>query len=63
MIPSWSMCSNSCLAARSWSGARCLGWAETGGTVVSMWWLTLCLTGASSEQTRVSAGNSDIRVR
>ena len=36
MIPSWSMCSNSCLAARSWSGARRLERAETGAPAVSI---------------------------
>ena len=63
MIPSWSMCSNSCLAARRWSGARRLGRAETGGPVVLMWWVTSCLIGVSGEQTCVRAGNSDSRVR
>ena len=63
MIPSWSICSNSCLAARRRSGARRLGRAEAGGPVVSIWWVTSCLTGVSGEQTRVRAGNSDSRVR
>ena len=62
-MPSWSMCSNSCLAARSRSGANRLGRAETGGPVVSMWCVTSCRTGVSGEQTCVCAGNSASRLR
>ena len=55
------MCSNSCLAAQRRSGANRLGRAETGGPVVSMWWVTW-RTGLSGEQTLVRVGNSDRRV-
>ena len=36
MIPSWSMCSNSCLVVQSRSGAMRLGQAETVAPVVSI---------------------------
>ena len=51
MMPSWSMCSNSLLAAERRSGARRLGRAETGGPEVTMWWVTLCLMGVSGVET------------
>ena len=46
-MPDWSMCSNSLLATRRRSGASRLGRADTGGPVVSMWWVMLCSTGVS----------------
>ena len=63
MMPNWSMCSNSLLAALRRSGARRLGRATTGEPVVSMWWVTECLTGRSGEATWVSEGTSANRVR
>ena len=43
MIPCWSMCSNSHFATLSCSGGSLRKHAETGGLVMVMWCVTLCL--------------------
>ena len=43
-IPCWSMCSNSHFATLSCSGGSLRKHAETGGLVMVMWCVTLCLT-------------------
>ena len=50
-IPSFNICSNTILTTCRRSGARYLGRADTGGPVVWMWWVMLCVTGVFGEQT------------
>ena len=56
-MPCWSMCSNSCLAALKRSGGSLRKRADTGGPVVVMWCVTLCLTGCSLVQGCTTSGN------
>ena len=52
-------CVQTLFATLRLSGASCLGRAETGGPVVSMWCCTSYFTGVSGAATCVSAENSD----
>ena len=64
IIPSCSMCSNSCLVIWRLSGANRHGRADVGVPVVSMWCLILCLTVVSEgEHMLVREGNLDNRLK
>jgi len=52
------MCSKSCLAIQRWSGGSLQARAWTGGPVVWMWCVTVCLTGQGEVHGLITDGNS-----
>ena len=57
-MPFWSMCSNSCFATRSRSGAKRRGLAYTGAPAVLILCVTVCLIGVSPLFVFVNDGKS-----
>ena len=58
IMPNSNMCSNSRRAIRRRSGERQRAREDTGGPVVLMWWVTLCLGGSELDCGRVREGKS-----